>query len=143
MTLQRHSMLTRWRRNDDVIWEQLGSEALLIVPATGARWALNGAAVCVWRLCDGATSLSAIARKFANASGRNLQRSYLEIETFCATFAKLGLLTPCQNNCVTSGALNVMTFRNGLDAPLRYRQIGAGASGQRRRPSPRGNSGPG
>jgi hypothetical protein len=135
-------MMTRWQRTDGVVWEQLGDATLLIAPKTGARWSLNSTAATIWRLCDGMMSLSAMAQELAQASGRSVCICRNDIGSFCAAFSKIGLLTACENGLPTA-TQSATLFMSGIDSPPIFRGLGVGASGSRRRPSPRGNSGPG
>jgi len=135
-------MATKWVRSDDIVWEELHGEALLVSPATGRSWSLNAAAALIWKLCDG-RGLSEMARAFATASGCSLRQSRRDILEFCTRVAEQGLL-----NAVDSGrsqpalSLPEAAFLSGLTAPPMLRPLGL-VSGPRRRPSPRGNSGPG
>ena len=107
---------------------------------TGARWSLNSMAAEIWKLCDGTRSGEELAGALAGASGRSLRAVRAEITAFCDALASAGLLLaapgvgmPLSVAARVSGSLNV--------APS-FRPLGL-ASGPRRRPGPRGNSGPG
>jgi hypothetical protein len=127
-------MTTKWVRCNDVVWEELNGDALLVSPPTGRRWTLNTTATGIWKLCDGGADLYDLVRRFSTVSQR-------EIAEFCSLFGELGLLTqgtaiaPVQ---AASGGIAMMS----TEPPPMFRELGVG-SGSRRRPSPRGNSGPG
>ena len=133
-------MATKWARNTEVIWEELDGEALVISPATGQRWSFNATAASIWKMCDGATSLLRLSKAFAQASGLELARSRDEIRAFCAALSNAGLLCPAGGQSVPTSASNSM-FLSGMQIPPMFRPLGVGG-GSRRRPSPRGNSGP-
>ena len=134
-------MATKWTRNTEVIWEELNGEALVVSPTTGQRWSFNATAAGIWKMCDGCTSLLRLSKAFAQASGRGLAQSREEIREFCAALSNAGLLCPAGNQSVQATNPNVI-FMSGLETPPMFRPLGAGG-GSRRRPSPRGNSGPG
>ena len=50
-----------WIKNDNVVWEELDSGALLIDPKSGARWTLSAAASAAWQHCDGTRTLAEMA----------------------------------------------------------------------------------
>jgi hypothetical protein len=110
-------MATQWIRSDEVIWETLDGEALLVEPRRGRTWLLNAAAARIWRACDGLTRF--------NAEGA----------AFCRQLASLGLLTP---SAQFSGGGTAVCFSGR--PTIRAHGFGAGP---RHRPSPRGSSGPG
>ena len=130
-------MDTKWVRSADVAWEELGREALLVSAETGARWSLNAAATRVWKACDGTLGLSELAR----ASGL---AEFEKVAEFCSAFAQMGLLRGSSQLALASAGTRGggAVFMSGLESPA-FRALGVGASGPRRRPSPRGNSGPG
>jgi hypothetical protein len=127
-------MDTKWIRAHGVVWEELDGAALLVSPDSGACWSLNATAAALWKLCDGSRS----PRELAAALGKSAREARVEIADFCQTFAKLGLLQPANAPVLVSK--NVV-MRGVEDAPA-FRVLGLG-QGPRRRPSPRGNSGPG
>ncbi len=55
-------MAGKWVRSDDVVWEELGGEVLLVHPRSGARWLLNATAGAIWKLCDGTRGAGELAR---------------------------------------------------------------------------------
>jgi hypothetical protein len=128
-------MATQWIRSNDVVWEEMGSEALLVSLADGRRWTLNATAAGIWKLCDGHLELSALARRFAKVSQR-------EIAEFCEFFAEVGLLKRSTVGLSTQMTPEGAAFMSPESLPPMFRELGLG-SGARRRPSPRGNSGPG
>jgi len=119
-------MNTKWVRSTGVVWEELDGETVVVNPATGARWSLDAAATRIWKTCDGALGLRELAHDVAALS---------EITALCNALGRIGLLTQ-------GGATEGTVCMSGLSVPG-VRALGVGASGPRRRPSPRGNSGPG
>ncbi len=107
-------MSNLWIRSKNVVWEEVDGGALLVDPATGARWVLNAAAAAVWKLCNG-TSVAG------------------ESAAFCAALAGAGLLQP-------AAGLAAESRMSVLGTPS-FQALGAG-HGARRRPSPGGVSGP-
>ena len=136
-------MATNWMRSSDIVWEDLNDEALLVDAKTGRQWSLNAAAARIWRLCDGSRGMAELAAAFALATGRTLKRSKVEIHEFCSRFTSLGLLLPVVSTGAASTFPNCAVAMTGLEVPPSVRPMNVGASGPRRRPSPRGNSGPG
>ncbi len=122
-------MNQNWARSEQIIWEELDGAALLVNPATGARWTLNATAAALWKLCDGRTSAE-IARLLA--------RSREEIAEFCAKFETLGLLTGARK--LVPVPIDGATYRTCSTGPS-FRPLGLG-NGPRRRPGPSGISGP-
>jgi hypothetical protein len=112
-------MTTRWMRTEQAVWEELNGEVVVVEPRNGRTWLLNAAAAQVWRGCDGE------ARRFS-ADGAE----------FCRKLAALGLL--CAASAELAGMGEVVSF-SGLPT-IRAQGFG---TGPRRRPSPRGLSGPG
>jgi len=117
-------MVTQWIRSTEVVWEELDGQALLVHTATGARWMLNAAALALWKLCDGASALHELG----------------EIGAFCRSLQEQGLVRPVQTNSTGPVQADGTMFLS-CEIPV-FRPLGL-TSGPRRRPSPRGNSGPG
>ncbi|MEI6235991.1 MAG: PqqD family protein [Planctomycetota bacterium] len=119
----------RWEKNVDVMWEELDGQALLIDTRNGVRWTLNTAATAAWKLCDGTRTLAGMARLL------RYKREHLA--HFCQQFEVLGMLQ-------RHGSLNLgpAALYSPTSSPFSFQSIGVGAP-SRRRPSPRGNSGPG
>ena len=107
-------MAAHWIRSNSVVSEELDGGMLLVDAATGARWLLNAAACAVWRLCDG-----------TRAAG--------DAAEFCAALAGAGLLRPAV--ALSSEA------RMSVSGVPSFQPLGKSA-GPRRRPGPRGVSGP-
>jgi len=123
-------MATKWIRSTDVIWEELDGQALLVHSKTGARWSLNTGALAVWKCCDGSSTLGSLATNFG--------QSKREIAEFCRTLAEVGLLSSGEASLAGMSG----TASRSSSSPFGLRSLGLTA-GPRRRPSPRGNSGPG
>jgi hypothetical protein len=128
-------MTTQWIRSNDVVWEELDGEALLVSPSAGRRWTLNATATGIWKLCDGHLDLSGLAQRFSKVSRH-------EIAEFCALFGELGLLRESGASLPIQLTTGGTAFMSNQQTPPMFREVSLG-SGPRRRPSPRGNSGPG
>lgn len=113
-------MNKNWKRDDAIVCEELNGEALLVNAATGASWLLNASALAVWKLCDGRHPFSE------------------EMAGMCRQFIQLGLLTEAPKLAAINGT--VYALRGSSMPSIRPLNLG---SGPRRRPSPRGVSGPG
>jgi len=118
-----------WTRSENVVWEELDGCALLVDVKSGARWRLNAAASRAWKLCDGTRTLSEISKA--------LRQSHASLADLCYQFTALGLL---RVEAIPAGAMTMA--RSTENSPFSFQALGLGA-GSRRRPSPRGNSGPG
>jgi hypothetical protein len=130
-------MQSKWMRSDNVVWEELNGEILLVNPRSGGRWLLNAAASAVWKLCDGTRSAGELAARVVCGAGREARA---EIAAFCASAERLGLLqSAAHSTCATDTRLATGTMN--FDAAPVFRELGAG-HGTRRRPSPGGVSGP-
>jgi hypothetical protein len=115
-------MAANWTRANEIAWQDLGDSTVLVHTRTGARWTLNAAASAIWRLCDG-RALSAVRG---------------EIADFCQLCSAHGLLRPATAGATPASMASLSMF----SAPPQLKALGLTA-GSRRRPSPRGNSGPG
>src|SRR4029078_9680275 len=111
-----------WKRAHQLVWEELDGGALLVNVATGARWSLNAAAAALWKLCDGRSTAQLAAA---------LSRSRAHMAPTCRALAQLGLL---------GGQAQLAGCARISDIPG-IRPMG-GSGGSRRRPGPRGISGP-
>ena len=131
----------KWMRSKNVVWENLNGEALLVDFSTGLRWAFNASAASIWRQCDGWRTPSEIAHAFVGGANQALQGTRQEVAAFCEALAKTGLLVPCVAIPAKAAASGVV-FMSGFESAPTIRSLGLGAT-SRRRPSPRGNSGPG
>ena len=120
-----------WTKNESVVWEEMDGVTLLIDTKSGTRWTLSATASSAWNLCDGKRTLA----EMANA----LHESRESIAAFCEQFETLGLLQCAGAEARTLSAHSAQ-FSIGK---LRANYFGKGFGGPRRRPSPRGNSGPG
>lgn len=129
-------MTTRWKKADSVVWEELGDEALLVEPGKSHTWRLNRAAAFLWKHCDGTISLREIARALSNGVRAEARRIEADLAAFCARLETAGLL---RASVAGAGAPQALYF-SGLYAPPSLTTRHAGSS--RRRPGPRGISGP-
>lgn len=120
-----------WTRAENIVCEELSGGALLVNPANGGRWSLNESAAALWRICDG--------RKGAAELARAIKCSQTQVAAFCAQFSELGLLKPALSGATGTDSMIVMTYHH---AAPEFKLLGLG-NGPRRRPTPRGVSGPG
>jgi hypothetical protein len=132
-------MAREWIRSDEVVWEALDGETVLIQPRQGRTWLLNAAAAFVWRYCNGQTSSTEIARYLSHAGRHQTARVAEDVRAFCAELEALGLLSTARP---TAALVTVEMSFSGPYSPPRIRPRGFGV-GPRHRPSPRGLSGPG
>lgn len=136
----------KWVRSDDIVWEDLDGQTLLVQPATGKRLVLNATASKVWQLCDGRCSLSELVNEFATIRNSSLNGLQRELAAFCEELAAMGLLIrggTSSHAQLAAVDFNGVLKRSGLTPGLTVRPLHLSSSGARRRPSPRGNSGPG
>ena len=105
-----------WKRADQTQSETLGESMLIINPATGVKATLNAAAAAIWSRCDGSTVLSDYA------------------VAFCERLSLHGFVQP-----VACAAMVGVAQQSSLTPAFKILSAGAGG---RRRPSPRGVSGP-
>lgn len=117
-------------RSSAVVWEELGAEVLLFIPTSGVSWMLNSAAAAVWKLCDGTRSEAELSSKLA--------ASHAETAEFCRMFRKQGLLQMSGVGTTSAAAFGGQMNRDNMTG-MSVRNLG---SGGRKRPSPRGISGP-
>ena len=127
-------MIENWVRSTEVLWEELNGETLLVNPSAETSWVLNAAAAAVWKLCDGTRGLIEVAGCAAVSQD--------DVALFCERFGGLGLLRAAIHATPVSAPPGSAMFRSPFNDPPAYRMLGLG-SGSRRRPSPRGHSGPG
>ena len=131
-------MKTAWTKATGVVWEELDGGALLVDARTGARWSLNASAAALWRACDGRASLAQLARALARATRSSLKDARSEVRAFIASLRSAQLLTPA----LAGGALPHTLEFQSLSTTPSLTPLGLG-HGPRKRPGPRGNSGPG
>jgi hypothetical protein len=130
-------MSTKLTRASDIVWDELEGRALLIDPATGARWTLNAPALALWKLCDGSRTLRALTATMARTTGRCLADCRSEVKRFVNVLNASGFLKS------TDGSMTMPAACFERESFLQLHFQGRNLSGARRRPSPRGNSGPG
>ena len=119
-------MTSQWARSEQVAWEELDGELLLVQAGTRRMWRLNAAAAAIWRACTGRV----------NACDGKALRLSSECAAFCRRLERKGLLTE-----IGAPALQYAgpALRSG--GPLPQMQELSFGSGPRHRPSPRGLSG--
>lgn len=123
-------MNKHWSRAPNIVWEEVGGRALVVHAQTGARWMLDASATQVWKLCEGCRSLADLAR--------SLSLSQDEVKRVCEEFKRLGLMTDTPKAI----PIPIDASANFKSAHSGFKALGLGA-GPRRRPTPRGVSGPG
>lgn len=121
----------KWTKAENIVCEELDGGALLVNAASGNRWSLNATAAALWRLCEGRLTSVEIAEA--------LNRRVEEIALFCDQFRAQGLLVPALSTPSSVGAQMPVALHYSAPA---FKALGLG-SGPRRRPTPRGVSGPG
>lgn len=80
------------RRRIDVIQEILEKEAILIDRESGRTHRLSKAALAVWHMCDGATTVRHIAASIAQTWDVHLERALDYVAQLIVLFAELNLL---------------------------------------------------
>lgn len=111
----------------DVVCEELSGSALLVNARSGTIWRLNAAALRVWKCIGSPDSMNQLIEE--------LKLSRPGVVQFCHQLAEAGLLLPI-------AAAAHISYRVHLSSPFKMTKVGIG-SGPRRRPTPRGVSGPG
>ena len=133
-------MNTKLIRSNDVVWEELEGQALLVHTRTGERWTLNAAALVLWKLCDGTRTVESLAKALAAITRWNLKECREELEHFAQSLSGTGLL---QCAGAEGNTLLAQPAQFSVGGMLRANYQGKSLGAPRRRPSPRGNSGPG
>lgn len=133
-------MNSKLMQSKDVVWEELDDHALLVNSQTGARWTLNAAALALWKLCDGTRTAESLAQTLASTMRGSLSECLVEMESFARSLNETGLLHGVGAEVKTRAAQPAQYMI--ASATLRANCLGSLGS-PRRRPSPRGNSGPG
>lgn len=131
-------MSKHWTKNDGVVWEELGAEALLVQPRERKTWRLNPVAAYLWKHCNGTTSVRQMATALARGGAGEVRRIERELRAFCAQLESAGLLAPVRGAAVCAG--HELHFAGNYQMPgiSGY----AAGNGPRRRPTARGVSGP-
>ncbi|MEI6231935.1 MAG: PqqD family protein [Planctomycetota bacterium] len=128
-----------WIKADGLVWEELGTEALVVNPRSRMSWILNPVAAHIWKHCEGAVGIRDLARVFALRGGAELATIERELSEFFQGLAQSGLVEAASS--MGTPVSTIACFGGNYSTPLMSaRALGANA---RRRPSPRGNSGPG
>ncbi|HLX64541.1 MAG TPA: PqqD family protein [Planctomycetota bacterium] len=132
-------MNMRCLKTKHVVWEELDGQTLLIDSRDDSAWLLNESAAQIWMRCE-AESVEQIARQLARATRERLAQIEEDVCGFIDALRARGWVRRAQ----TAGegmAAEELAFESNYSAPrLKLFSL---ASGPRRRPSPRGNSGPG
>lgn len=125
------------KRSEDIVWETLEEQTLAVRAVSGESWTLNESASRVWKLCDGTRELCDIIRAYSNASADGMRHARAEVFGIYQRMIELGLLQGAP--AVAGGISHVARMSSELDS---IKPLGL-IAGSRRRPTPRGNSGPG
>ena len=122
-------------RSNEVVWEVIGEQAVLVNSRTGERWTLNAVALAFWKLCDGTRTVESVAKVLATTT----RQSLAELQHFAQALTGTGLLLA---DGATENTWSAQPAHFSVGA-LRATYQGKSLGGPHRRPSPRGNSGPG
>lgn len=132
-------MTKGWIKADGLVCEEMGTGALVVNPRSRMSWILDPVAAHIWKHCDGSAGIRELAQAFARRGGRELATIERELSEFCCGLTQSGLIELTPNSGATVSA--IACFGGDYSTPfMSIRSLGANA---RRRPSPRGNSGPG
>jgi hypothetical protein len=132
-------MKAKWIRSNDVVWEEIDGEAVIVKPSTKRTWVFNTTAAYIWKCCDGHANLDDVAHQLASTCGRELRQIRTEIKEFCRQLEEIGLIVENsgQSEVVSSGNI---AFRGSYFSPkIKLQNMGLGFRG---RPSSRGVSPP-
>lgn len=119
-----------WTKTENILSEKIDRRTLLVDAGTGARWTLNSATAALWQLCDGKTCVTQLVSV--------LRMNSAQINAYCEALSAQGLLQPVSVSASTRTLPDAQYFSVGSA----IKPLGLG-SGPRRRPTPRGVSGPG
>ncbi len=132
-------MLKRWTRSCGIAWEELDNEALVVSPKTRTSWRLSPTATFIWKHCNGSTGLRELAEVLSRKSGGGIRKIESELLAFCRTLEQAGLLKSEMQPAMIASSVAGFTGLYAVPSMVSRSLDG----GPRRRPSPRGNSGPG
>jgi len=121
-------------RSKEVVWERIDGGALLTRPSSDRAWRLDSLAATVWSLCGGKGGFERAVKAVLRATGMDRASAQATCERLCSQLAARGLMQ-CAGTPVAIAA------RSGVDF-ARFTEIRLHGKGGRR-PTPRGNSGPG
>jgi len=131
-------MSAQWVRSNDVVWEEIDGEAVIVKPSAKRTWVFNATASFIWKCCDGHSSIEDVARKLALSCGRELRLVRTDIVEFCRQLEEIGLIV---GHSAPAGSVPVgsVSFQGSYFSPkIKLQNMGVGFRG---RPSPR--NGPG
>ena len=80
------------RRRDDVVLDELDTEASLFDPRSGDTYHLNQTARAVWTRCDGSCTARQVAREMTKAYEVTWHVALDHVEQLVSMFASSGLL---------------------------------------------------
>ncbi len=133
-------MTIQWTRSKDIIWEELNGEALLIDTASESAWVLNATATHLWKHCE-KFGVECLVEELARVGNRQLEQVREEVRTFLEAMQARCWFKSQPVAYVLAGVSGEMAFSANYTVPA-CRPSGL-IGGVRKRPSPRGNSGPG
>jgi hypothetical protein len=79
-------------RRDDIIFQEIGGEAVLIDPIAGRSHVINGTAARIWNQLDGSTPPQAIAHRLADEYDVEATTARADVDRITSSFDTLGLL---------------------------------------------------
>jgi hypothetical protein len=79
--------------SQDVVWESLGDEVVVVAPQQQRGWTLNAAAGQIWSLAGKGLALPAIAQHLARQCGAAVKDVEAEVLAFARRLAGEGLAT--------------------------------------------------
>lgn len=118
-------------RSKEVVWERIDGGTLLTRPSSDRAWRLDALASSVWSLCGGKGGFERAVKAVLRATGSDAVRARELCERLCSELVARGLM---QGTLVP-----VYAARSGMPNITEIKLTAGG----RKRPSPRGNSGPG
>jgi hypothetical protein len=130
-------MSSHWVRTENVAWQEIDGEAVLVSTKARKTWVLNATASLIWKCCDGTMHLDVLARRIAKAGGREANRVKSEILEFCRVLEQKGLIRTAQISAGPNAELPAEMCFAGFSLPplIRMETTTVGARGKS---SPRG-----
>jgi hypothetical protein len=133
-------MSSEWIRQDNVVWEELGNQTVLVNPSARKTWVLNESAAFIWRHLNGSASIEDLARCLAATGGKELRKVRHELAAFCAQLEEAGMLMRRSSTNISVGDSPALYFSGAYLPPfIKMQHSGLGFKG---RPSSRGITSP-
>ena len=123
---------------EDMVWQELGGQTVVVDPGRRVTWVLNSTATRIWREIRSGASVEAVARAISSALGLDAGLVFEEVASFCRELGRRGLLS--DTSCLASAAPS-WSARAGILWPV-PQILQQARSPKPRRPSPEGTSGP-